>query len=130
MNRTEYLTCPVDDVEEHLGVILQPHGKVVQLLGLPDEGAPHVDPLVDGDARLLLGLGLVWMPNEERGVRVSQSLCKCNRRRNIYLIFCDGKRKSLQRKRASAKNLRQRSVLKVTRGKAAGAPFIVFIRLK
>ena len=59
--KSNSLTSPVDDVEEHLGVILQPHGKVVQLLGLPDEGAPHVDPLVDGDARLLLGLGLVCM---------------------------------------------------------------------
>ena len=77
------LACPVDDVEEHLGVVLQPHGEVVELLCLPHEGAPHVDPLVDGDARLLLGLGLVWMPKEESRVRVSQSLCKCNRRRNI-----------------------------------------------
>ena len=68
-----YLTCPVDDVEEHLGVILQPHGKVVQLLGLPDQGAPHVDPLVDGDARLLLGLGLVWRMRKVESV--SQSAC-------------------------------------------------------
>ena len=60
------LACPVDDVEEHLGVVLQPHGEVVELLCLPHEGAPHVDPLVDGDARLLLGLGLVCRKSGKR----------------------------------------------------------------
>ena len=59
VKRIAFLTRPVDDVEEHLWVILQPHGEVVELLGLPDERAPDVDPLVDRHARLLLALGLV-----------------------------------------------------------------------
>ena len=72
-----FLTCPVDDVEEHLGVILQPHGEVVELLGLPDERAPHVDPLVDGHARLLLRVGLVCIIRGRRKAGVSQSTIIC-----------------------------------------------------
>ena len=50
---------PVDDVEEDFGVVLQPHGEVVESARLAHQRAPHVDPLVDRHAGLGLGLGLV-----------------------------------------------------------------------
>ena len=64
----------------------------------------------------------------KKGESESVSHCASATVEEILIKFFVMEKKLAEK--ASAKNLRQRSVLKVTRGKAAGAPFIVFIRLK